>query len=277
VNIEFGFSPCPNDTFMFWAWVHGHLSNQIELSPRLYDIQELNCFALDGASFPLTKVSMGTYLESGIQEQYQLLQSGAALGRGCGPLVISKEPWSLSNPRPLKLAIPGRNTTACKLAEMALDDWVEEWVELRYDDIMPAVLIGQDVDAGVIIHESRFVYQDQGLKCALDLGEWWETKTGLPLPLGLMVARRDLDPELISQVEELLRESIQRAQNVLALPKTEPLSQSLWKYLRDNAVELEDQTLLSHIDLYVNDFSVELGTEGNAAVEAFQTMASGGG
>lgn len=255
---------------MFWAWVHDHLLSDLKIEPRLYDIQELNRFALDQALLPLTKVSMATYLDPEIQSRYTLLQSGAALGRGCGPLVVSGKPWSLADPRPVRLAIPGRNTTACKLAEMALGDWVEEWVELRYDDIMPAVLAGTQVDAGVIIHESRFVYQELGLSCALDLGHWWESQTGLPLPLGLMLARNDLDSESKAQVETLLRDSIVLAQKTLALPPDHEHSRSLWRYLRDNAIELEDRTLLSHIELYVNDFSVDLGAEGNAAIVAFR-------
>jgi 5,8-dihydroxy-2-naphthoate synthase len=273
VKIEFGFSPCPNDTFMFWAWVHGLLSSEVELEPKLFDIQELNRFALEEARFPLTKVSMATYLDPEIQSRYRLLQSGAALGRGCGPLVVSSQAWSISDPRPIRLAIPGRNTTACKLAQMAMGAWVEEWVELRYDDIMPAVLAGAEVDAGVIIHESRFVYQEFGLSCALDLGQWWETQTGLPLPLGLMLARRDLDPGLVEDVQRLLAQSILQARETLTISDTDDRSRSLWRYLRENAIELEDRTLLSHIELYVNDFSVDLGSEGKAAIQAFEEMA----
>ena len=259
---------------MFWAWVHGKLSAELEVTPRLSDIQELNRIALGEARLPLTKVSMATYLRPEIQEQYQLLHAGAALGRGCGPLVVARNDWSLQEPKPLRLAIPGRDTTACKLAEMAMGPWVTEWVELRYDEIMAAVLDGSSVDAGVIIHESRFTYQEFGLQCALDLGDWWERKTSLPLPLGLMLAHKDLGAEKIGEVQRLLRESVAVAQKTMALPPDHEDSESLWTYMRDHAIELEDSTMRSHVELYVNEFSEDLGDEGLSAVRTFQEMAS---
>lgn len=257
---------------MFWAWVHGKISSDLAIVPRLRDIQELNRLALKDGPLPLTKVSMATYLRPEIRERYQLLRAGAALGRGCGPLIVSKEPWNLAHPRSVRLAIPGRDTTACKLAEMAMGSWVEEWVEMRYDEIMPAVLEGSRVDAGVIIHESRFTYQNFGLKCALDLGDWWEKETKLPLPLGLMLAHKALGAASIEQVELALRESVVLARETLSRPADDQGSKSLWKYMRENAVELEDSTIKSHVELYVNEFSEDLGTEGLAAVQAFETM-----
>ena len=155
---------------------------------------------------------------------------------------------------------------------MALGDQVEEWVELRYDKIMPAVLEGGEVDAGVIIHESRFVYKGLGLECAFDLGRWWEQETGLPLPLGIMLARRDLPESVVREAEETLRESIRLADKMIDHESGE----SLWSYMRDNAIELEDQTMRSHVELYVNQFSVDLGTEGRAAIEEFEKRASRG-
>lgn len=257
---------------MFWAWAHGQLDTQLRLEPRFHDIQKLNEIALESARLPLTKVSMATFLEPSIQERYQLLRAGAALGRGCGPLVVSKDPWSLAEPKPLRLAIPGKNTTACKLAQMALGSHVCEWVELRYDQIMPAVLDGSAIDAGVIIHESRFVYRQLGLQCALDLGDWWERETGLPLPLGVMIAHRDLGDEVVAEVERCLRESIKLAQTLVEQPSDER-STSLWHYLRSNAIEMDDSVMRSHIELYVNEHSVDLGEEGRAAVEAFRRKA----
>lgn len=270
MKINFGFSPCPNDTFMFWAWVHGQLSSELELTPQLADIQQLNRLGLDQGQLEFTKISMGTYLHPTIRERYKLLSSGAALGRGCGPLVVARE--ALCDERPLRLAIPGRDTTACRLAEMALGDRVGEWVELRYDEIMPAVLEQDRVDAGVIIHESRFVYSGLGLVCALDLGQWWEERTGLPLPLGLMVARNDLPEDLVTEVERNLRHSIALAQSVVERGPEDEQCASLWSYLRANAIELDDEVMRAHVDLYVNEFSLELGVEGRAAIARFESM-----
>lgn len=272
-NIRFGYSPCPNDTFMFWAWAHQKISTPVSLQPTLFDIQELNRLALDDAELELTKVSMATYLDPRIRSEYELLSAGAALGRGCGPLVVSKKSWSKDAPTPLKLAIPGRNTTAFRLTEMALGPWIQEWVELRYDEIMPAVLSGE-VEAGVIIHESRFVYRDLGLKCAFDLGQWWEEETGFPLPLGVMIARKTLSDETVREVEQNLSRSIGLAWDVLSKGTDHPDHDSLWRYLRDNAIELDDNTMRSHIELYVNDYSLDLGEEGRMAVEAFKERSS---
>jgi len=258
---------------MFWGWVHDRLNSPLAVAPTLHDIQELNRLAIEHRDLEFTKVSMATFLHPLVRENYRLVSSGAALGRGCGPLVVSKSLWD--GDRPLRLAIPGRDTTACKLAEMALGQHVSEWVELRYDEIMPAVVDGSQVDAGVIIHESRFVYHRFGLNCAFDLGEWWETETGLPLPLGLMVAHKKVEPEVVHQAEESLRNSILLSQEIFRSGSTHPLSASLWKYLRTHAIELEDETMSSHIALYVNDFSVELGTEGRAAVGEFERRALG--
>lgn len=270
MELNFGYSPCPNDTFMFWAWAHGRLKTPVTLRPRLFDIQELNRRALDDAPWSLTKVSVPTYLHPTVRERYRLLSVGAALGRGCGPLLISKQAWERDSARPLRVAVPGRNTTAFYLAQMAVSEWVTEWVEMRYDEIMSSVLRGERVDAGVIIHESRFAYQGLGLHCAMDLGEWWESTTGLPLPLGVMLARRDLGDKRISACEAALKESIEQAWKAL---EREPKDRSLWKYLRDNAIELDDGTIRSHIELYVTEFSNDLGAQGRRALAEFAERA----
>lgn len=271
MKLDFGYSPCPNDTFMFWAWAHGRLETSLELRPQLADIQELNRLALGEAPWALTKVSASAYLDPRISERYRLLDVGAALGRGCGPLVVSKEPWSLAQGRPLRLAVPGFDTTACRLARGAISSHVAEWVEMRYDEIMPATLEGR-VDAGVIIHESRFTYQGLGLNLAFDLGAWWEQRTGLPLPLGVMVARRDLDEATVAEVERALGESIRRAWEQFRSEPTAAESRALWSYLRENAIELDDATMAAHIDLYVNDYSLGLRSEGREALERFSTL-----
>ena len=258
---------------MFWAWVHGMVDTDIQVQPQMYDIQQLNRIALETGDLALTKVSMATFLEPDVQERYRLLSSGAALGRACGPLIVTNNNWSLQDPRPIKLAIPGRNTTAFKLAQMALGPWIEDWVELRYDEIMPAVLDGSTVDAGLIIHESRFVYKELGLGCALDLGTWWEEETSLPLPLGVMLARKDLDDRTVGEVESNLHHSIALAREIIDPESGGGLSDSLWDYMRSNAIELENSTIQSHVELYVNEFSLDLGEEGRAAIQAFTERA----
>lgn len=254
---------------MFWAWAHGRVDTALLLRPRLEDIQELNRLALTEAPLALTKVSASTYLDPRVQELYRLLNVGAALGRGCGPLVVSNQPWSPGD-APLRLAVPGLDTTACRLARAAMSEHVAEWVELRYDEIMPAVVEGR-VEAGVIIHESRFTYASHGLQLALDLGAWWEERTGLPLPLGVMLARRDLSDGVVAEVERVLGASIRRAWEQIG-DETDPQGQELWSYLRDNAIELADSTITAHIELYVNDFSLDLQAEGRQALERFSGL-----
>ncbi len=270
MTIEFGFSPCPNDTFMFWAWMHDKVDTELRIKPRMADIQELNRWALGETPLPLTKVSASTYLDQKVKERYRLLKVGAALGRGCGPLVVSREPWSPEEGTPLRLAIPGLNTTATRLAHAAIGASAREWVELRYDDIMPAVLEGR-VDAGVIIHESRFTYARLGLHLAFDLGAWWESLTGLPLPLGVMVAGQDLADEVVVQVEHALSASLAKAWKLFEHP-ADPENKQLWEYLRRHAIELDDATMAAHIDLYVNEFSADLGVEGQAALKRFSEL-----
>lgn len=269
VTIDFGFSPCPNDTFMFWAWVHGQVDTTLQLRPHLADIQELNRLALGHSPLSLTKVSVPTYLAPAVQNSYRLLSSGAALGRGCGPLVVARAPWNEAGPR--RIAIPGLNTTAFQLARTALAEAPIEWVETRYDRIMAAVLEGE-VDGGVIIHESRFAYQGLGLICGLDLGSWWEEKTGHPLPLGLMVGLKTLGEPILEEVERVLRRSVEIGWHTLNLPAADERRQSLWAYLKDNAIELDEATILSHIELYVTEFSRDLGPAGRSALECFASL-----
>lgn len=262
--LEFGYSPCPNDTYMFWALVHGKINSAPEIGTRFADIQMLNQLATGPNFLPLTKVSAATFFHPLVQQRYCLLKAGAALGRGCGPLVVSLPQRSLdSNDAPLRLAHPGPLTTAAALSRMALGARVGEWVEMRYDRIMPAVAAGE-VDAGVIIHESRFVYPRLGLGCLLDLGQWWEERYRLPLPLGVMVIRRDLQAELAGAIEAALQLSIHLADQAVTDRQSE-----LWEYMRSHAIELEDDTIYSHVQLYVNDFSRDLGPVGQSALEAF--------
>jgi len=255
-EIKLGFSPCPNDTFIFHALVHGSIDIPgIRISTRLDDVESLNALAIAG-ELDVAKVSYGALPH--LIGRYVLLRSGGALGRGCGPLLVAREPLSEPSLARARIAIPGRRTTANRLLRFRFPS-SPEGIELRYDEIMPAVARG-DVDAGLIIHESRFTFASHGLVRIADLGEWWEAETGLPIPLGGIVARRDLGEERIVQIQRAIRASVEHA---FADPDT-----SL-EYRRQNAVEMDDAVMREHVALYVNEFSADLGEEGVRAVKAF--------
>jgi len=254
VNLGFGFSPCPNDTFSFDALVHGRIEAPFAATAAFHDIEELNALAREGR-YELTKLSFGAL--PGLGDSYTLLRSGAALGRGCGPLVVAREPASLAQAVSGRFAIPGWDTTAFLLLRLAAPA-LGEAVEVRYDRILDAVASGE-VDAGLIIHESRFTYAEHGLVEVADLGAWWETETGLPIPLGAICARTDIGPELIAAAEDAVRRSVEYA-------FAHPLASA--EYVRAHSQELSDEVCRRHIDLYVNEFSRDLGDDGMAAVEA---------
>lgn len=251
-SLSLGFSPCPNDTFIFHALVHGLIPGAPCFRERLEDVETLNSLVL-AAELDVSKISF--HLLGHIRDRYVLLRSGGALGRGCGPLVVTRDLESATQLAGKRIAIPGRYTTAAlllKLYNPSLDDLLL----LPFHEIMPAVASGQ-VDAGVIIHESRFTYQDHGLRFLLDLGAWWEGETGCPIPLGGIVARRSLGEELLRRIEAAIRASVGYA---FAHPS------SSRSYCREHAQEMEDRVLDSHIGLYVNPFSLDLGEEGEQAV-----------
>lgn len=240
---------------MFYAWSQAKIPSKLAIEPHLGDIQELNRQAVGHGRLPFTKISAALYPR--IKSAYTILSAGAALGLGCGPLVVGPNCGGPLQKR--KLAHPGIHTTAYQLTRMALEIDSDQLVEMRYDEILPAVLSGQ-VGAGVIIHESRFVYQGLGLSCLLDLGDWWEKKTRLPLPLGIMVAKKELADAVIREAEQSLQRSIDFAwQN----------GDQAWDYIKANAVEIDDSTIRSHIELYVNAWSRDLGSQGNEALQAF--------
>jgi 1,4-dihydroxy-6-naphthoate synthase len=253
VKLTFGFTPCPNDAFAFHALVHGLVPAPFEVEPVLLDIEELNRRA-SGAELQLTKVSFGAAAAAG--DRYRLLRSGAALGRGVGPLVVAREAGSLEEAAAGRVAVPGRETTAFLLLRLAAPR-LGEAVELRYDRILEAVVAGE-VDAGLIIHESRFTYGEHGLVALADLGEWWEGETGLPVPLAGIFARTDLDPELVAEAETAIRASVEYA---FAHPEASR------DYVRSLAHELSDEVCAAHIALYVNEHSVDVGDEGLAAID----------
>lgn len=253
MSLSLGFSPCPNDTFIFHALVTGLVSVPgVSFTERLEDVETLNRLALDSA-LDVTKVSYGVLPR--LLDEYVLLRSGGALGRGCGPLLVARESLRPQDLRDARIAIPGRLTTANLLLRLFAPE-LPPGQEMVYSEIMPAVARGE-VDAGLIIHESRFTYPAHGLHPIVDLGEWWERETGTPIPLGAIVARRVLGADLIRSLEEGIRRSVEYA---FADPGASA------GYVQAHAQEMDPEVVRSHIDLYVNEFSVDLGEEGEAAV-----------
>ena len=253
MTLTFGFTPCPNDAFAFHALVHGLVPAPFEVEPVLLDIEELNQRAA-GGELQLSKLSFGAAAAAG--DRYRLLRSGAALGHGVGPLVVARESRSLEEAVAGRIAVPGRETTAFLLLRLAAPE-LGDVVELRYDGILDAVVAG-DVDAGLIIHESRFTYGDHGLVAVADLGEWWESETGLPVPLAGIFARSDVEPELAAEAEAAIRASVEYA---FANPDASR------DYVRSLSHEMSDEVCAAHIALYVNASSVDIGDEGMAAID----------
>jgi 1,4-dihydroxy-6-naphthoate synthase len=251
-ELTFGYSPCPNDTFAFHALAAGLVDAPFRVRPVLLDIEELNRRAREGA-FDLTKVSVGAL--AGVGDRYRLLRSGAALGMGVGPLVVARAPVSLAEAVRGRVAIPGRATTAYRLLRLAAPP-AGEVVELRYDRILRAVADG-DVDAGLVIHESRFTYAEHGLARVADLGDWWERETGLPVPLAGICARADLDAGTVAAAERAIRASVQHAFDHPAASR---------EYVRAHAQEMSDEVCARHIALYVNAHSLDVGDEGMRAI-----------
>jgi 1,4-dihydroxy-6-naphthoate synthase len=252
-ELTFGYSPCPNDTFAFHALTYGLVDAPFTIVPVLLDIEELNRRAHHG-EFDLTKLSVGAF--AAIGDRSRLLRSGAALGEGVGPLVVTRTPMTLDEAVRGRVAIPGRETTAFNLLRLAAPS-LGEVVELRYDRILDAVSSGE-VGAGLIIHESRFTYQDHGLHKAVDLGDWWKQETGLPVPLAGICARTDLDAEMMDAAERAIRASVQYAFDHPDASRA---------YVLANAQEMSPAVQAKHIALYVNAFSLDIGDAGMRAIE----------
>jgi len=251
--LTIGYSPCPNDTFIFYALVHGkvHVPG-IEFRELLADVETLNQMALTG-SLDLTKISY--HALGHLREQYALLRSGSALGRGCGPLLVAKPGTRLADIKQGTIAIPGKLTTASLLLRL-YDPSITNIIVMTFDRIMDAVSTGA-VIAGLIIHESRFTYPRYHLEKLLDLGAWWEHHSGLPIPLGGILGKRSLGRDLLLQIDEGIRASLHYAY----AHKDEVLN-----YCKQHSQEMDETVVKSHIALYVNDFSLDLGQEGLAAV-----------
>ena len=250
--ISIGFSPCPNDTFIFDALVNQKIdTGNLQFEAVLEDVQTLNNWALEG-KLPVTKLSYGVLPL--VLDTYNLLNSGSALGRGVGPLLITKDEIAADQINEALIAIPGKNTTAHLLFSLAYPQ-AKNKVFLRYDEIENFVLQGKGI--GVIIHENRFTYADKGLKKIVDLGDYWEATTGNPIPLGGIVVKKTMNPQIQQQIDLLIRKSIE-----YAFSKYPELND----YIRSHSQEMSEDVMRKHIDLYVNEYSVDLGQTGIEAV-----------
>lgn len=269
-ELNIAFSPCPNDTFVFHAWAHGLVEDVPKLNVTYADIDITNGLAADGAGPEVLKISYAAL--PWVLERYKLLSCGGALGRGCGPLVLTRKgPGAIKHPKELsgrRIAVPSERSTAYLLfrlwAAQQVPGGPAEIVVMPFDEIMPAVRDGQ-IDAGLVIHEARFTYPSYSLHMLTDLGSWWESDTGLPIPLGAIIARRDLDSEAISG---WIRSSLQYAWDHPTASRD---------YVLSHAQELAPEVAKSHIDLYVNEFSMNLGEDGYAAISALLNRAAAEG
>jgi 1,4-dihydroxy-6-naphthoate synthase len=254
MKLSLGFSPCPNDTFIFDALVNRKIdTGDFAFEVILEDVQTLNRWALE-KKLDVSKISYGVWPQ--LQKHYSLLDSGGALGKGVGPLLISKNNILLKDINQLSIAIPGEQTTAHLLFSMAFPR-AKRKKFMIFSQIEAAVLSGA-VDCGVIIHENRFTYMQKGLVKQMDLGEFWEQKTKSPIPLGGIIMRNEFTPYERAEVDRLIRDSVAYA---------EAYYPDLSDYVTGHAQEMQESVMRQHIDLYVNQFSLSLGNEGRKAVE----------
>ena len=262
--LTFGYSPCPNDTFMFHAIADGVVTVPgHRVTPVLRDVETLNTLAFRG-ELDVTKLSFYAWLKA--KDRYALLDSGAAMGFGCGPVLIARKALDPSAVDSWRVVLPGRWTTAHLLFRL----WApgaQQRCFVPYDRIFDHLAEGK-ADCGVIIHESRFTFEAAGFQAVVDLGAWWEAQTGLPIPLGGIAARRSLGSVLIGQIDDAVQTSIQRAM-------ADPLASG--PYVRRYAQEMDDTVLKAHIRTFVNDFSLDPGQTGRRAIAQLDAMARDAG
>ncbi len=252
-TIQIGFSPCPNDTFIFDALVHKKIdTGDLDFEPVLADVETLNQWALE-KKLSVTKLSYGVLPL--VLDHYRLLNSGSALGTGVGPLLVKRKEEAEIQVEEKLIAIPGEHTTAHLLFSLAYPE-AKNKIFLRYDDIENFVVEGKGY--GVIIHENRFTYQDKGLVKVKDLGDFWEQQTGQPIPLGGIVIDKTIDKALQFRIDELIKKSIEYSFSEYPL---------LSHYVKDNAQEMSEDVMRKHINLYVNNYSLNLGDDGRTAVK----------
>ncbi|HEX7458120.1 MAG TPA: 1,4-dihydroxy-6-naphthoate synthase [Ginsengibacter sp.] len=260
MNYTLGFSPCPNDTFIFDALVNNKIDTHgLKFDVRLEDVETLNELAINNI-LDLTKISYGVLPL--ILKNYKVLNSGSALGKGVGPLLISKEKISFDEVDGCIIAIPGENTTAHLLFSQAFPN-AKNKIFKRYDEIENFILNSDNKSLGVIIHENRFTYFGKGLQKVVDLGNFWEEKTGYPIPLGGIAGKRSIDEKILMKVDSLIKESIEYAF------KNYPL---ITEYVKIHSQEMEPEVMKKHIDLYVNNYSIDLGKDGKNAIEKFMDI-----
>lgn len=259
MNFTLGFSPCPNDTFIFDGLVNKKIDNgDFTFTVQLEDVETLNEMARKGA-LDYTKLSYGVLPL--VIDKYKVLNSGSALGKGVGPLLISKNPVSFEEVPNYTIVIPGENTTAHLLFSLAFPN-AKIKVFKRYDEIEKSVLESENV-LGVIIHENRFTYMNKGLHKIVDLGNYWEEKTSLPIPLGGIVGKRTLDDAVLKKVDSLIRKSIQYSYGNYP---------AISDYIKAHSQEMEEEVMKKHIDLYVNDYSLDLDEDGKNAIRTFMEI-----
>ena len=261
MKLTLGFSPCPNDTFIFDALVNNKIDTEgLEFEAILEDVETLNEWGLHG-KLDITKLSFAAFFES--LHKYVLLNSGSALGKGVGPLLITRSPdlntntenfWEIVSDS--SIAIPGQHTTANLLLSFAFPDALHK-APMIFSEIEDAVCKGE-ADLGVIIHENRFTFQQKGLHKALDLGEYWEEKMNVPIPLGGIAVKRTMDKLTALKVDKLIRKSLEYAFANYPL---------ITEYVKQHSQTMNEEIMRQHIDLYVNDFSVELGDKGKQAIQ----------
>ena len=263
-DLTFGYSPCPNDTFMFNAIADGTVTLPGHaLRPVLHDVETLNALAMD-AVLDVSKLSFYAWLA--VKSEYRLLSSGAAMGFGCGPVLVSRRPLDPDAVADCRIVLPGRWTTAHLLLRL----WApaaRQRIFTTYDRIFDVLAAGE-ADCGVIIHESRFTFQAAGFRPVVDLGAWWEERTGLPIPLGGIAAHKRLGAPLIDAIDAALETSIRRAMD-------DP--EAARPYIRQHAQELDPAVLDAHIRTFVNDYSLALTDQGHRAIERLEQMARDAG
>jgi 1,4-dihydroxy-6-naphthoate synthase len=255
MKLTLGFSPCPNDTFIFDALVNNKIdTDDLEFEVILEDVETLNQLALKN-SLAISKISYGVLPL--VLDNYLVLNSGSALGTGVGPLLIANKEIPKENINNYTIAIPGEHTTAHMLFTLAFPE-VTNKIFLRYNEIEDFVLSSKDKNAaGVIIHENRFTYQQKGLAKIIDLGEFWEKETNSPIPLGGIVAKKNMDTDLLKKIDFLIRKSIEYSFGNYP---------AITDYVRQHSQEMDEDVMRKHIDLYVNEYSIDLGEKGKSAI-----------
>lgn len=259
-RLSLGISPCPNDTYIFHALLEGLSAAPCDIDLHMADVEELNSLAMEGR-LDITKLSAGVLPQ--VMDRYAVLHSGAALGWGCGPLVVARRPLTVEECRSARVASPGHLTTAHLLLSLH-GGFQGPREEMLFSDVMPAVATGR-ADCGIIIHEGRFTYAQHGLVQLLDTGAWWEKRFGVPLPLGAIAVRRDLDRGLARAVDQAIADSLRYAN---AHPDASR------EFIRRHAQEMDPEVTARHIATFVTAYSLDLGEQGRQAMEVLVRCAA---